>query len=191
MAAVVPNIRLVYVLRHPVQRMVSEYVHHRATGEETLPLVQAMLQRSRYFLISSYAMQLEQYLQYFPREQIVVCTSEELRAERERVVRDVLCHIGVADQGELPDLSDEANAGVERRALRGLPARHPAGWGRILDKAPRRTGRLLHKIGSRRMNGEELQLPAEVNEALTELVRPEVSRLRNLLGGEFEGWGIA
>ena len=81
MAQTIPTAKIIYLVRHPIKRMVSEYLHQVAAGIEHRSLVQAFkaispypyVQRSRYFF------QLEQYLSYFSAEQILVVTSEELQ----------------------------------------------------------------------------------------------------------------
>src|SRR5438132_12654782 len=47
-AMVLPTTQLIYVVRHPIERMRSQYVHEVATGKQTLPIEEALLSDSRY-----------------------------------------------------------------------------------------------------------------------------------------------
>ena len=78
MASVVPGARLVYVVRHPIDRMVSGYRYLRARGLEARPMAQAFRERPMYTNASSYATQIEQFLEHFPRDQLLVIVSEHL-----------------------------------------------------------------------------------------------------------------
>jgi hypothetical protein len=77
MAEVVPDIKLVYVVRDPVARMRSHYRHRVADGLESRPVEVALLD-DRYVRRSCYALQVEQYLRYFPESQLLVLEGEDL-----------------------------------------------------------------------------------------------------------------
>ena len=101
-AALVPDARLIVLVRNPVDRALSHYHHEVALGREPLPFEQALddeetrmageLERMRndprYFSIAwwnftyqargRYAEQLERWLELFPHEQLLVIPSEDL-----------------------------------------------------------------------------------------------------------------
>ena len=79
-ARLVPDARLVYLLRDPVKRLRSHYLERVRAGDETRPPERALREHVGYVRASQYAWQLEQYLEYFPRRQILVITTEELTA---------------------------------------------------------------------------------------------------------------
>jgi hypothetical protein len=95
-----PRMRWILILRHPVERLLSNYHMERGWGRETLPLWRALLlekrrlaghmddfaeesplRRCSYRLRSDYARQLDQVLARFPAEQVLVLRTEDL-AER-------------------------------------------------------------------------------------------------------------
>jgi hypothetical protein len=118
-AALVPDARLVVLLRNPVDRAYSHYQHQVALGREPLSFedalaaederlqgeVERMLADPRYFSDAwwnhtyrargLYAEQLERWFAVFPREQLHVLTADELGAETDASYRRVLEHIGV------------------------------------------------------------------------------------------------
>src|SRR5437879_4812348 len=75
-AATLPDVRLVYVIRNPIERIRSHYQHRVATGAEVRPLEAAVLENPIYVDYSRYAFQIEQFLEHFPREQLLVVRSE-------------------------------------------------------------------------------------------------------------------
>lgn len=118
-AALVPDVRLVVLLRDPVDRAYSHYNHEVALGREPLSFEEALdaePQRLRgelerlgevdyfsrpwwdhtYLARGRYAEQLERWLAVFPREQLLVLASERLRREPAGTYGRVLEHLGAA-----------------------------------------------------------------------------------------------
>jgi Sulfotransferase domain len=185
-----PDARLIYVLRDPIERMRSHYVHNLEAFGLDAPIGTVLLEDDHYRLCSSYALQLEQYLAHFPREQILVLTAEDLRRHPERELRGIFAFLGVdpdlAVPGSDPQLHRSADKRVPRTPLRG----HPGLW-RLPARAPRPLRPLLRPLVSRAARPDETALPPEAEARLRELLRPDVARVRSFLGPDFDGWGIA
>jgi len=186
---VLPDVRLIYVLRHPIERMRSHYVHNLEYFGLTAPIGQVLLEDDHYRLCSSYALQLDKYLAHFPREQILVLTAEDLRRRPERELPLIFEFLGVDPDaaGQTPDLSLHASSHklVPRAPLRGRPRL----W-QLPARAPRPLRPLLRPLVSRRARPHETVIPPEVEERLHELLHADVARLRSFLGPDFDGWGI-
>lgn len=123
--ALLPDARLVVLLRDPVDRALSHYHHEVALGREPLPFEEALdreplrtdgeLERLgdtsyfshawwdfTYLARGRYAEQLERWLAVFPREQLLALASEELRRDPAAAYARVLEHLG-ADPHELSE----------------------------------------------------------------------------------------
>ena len=115
---VIPDARLVFLLRDPVKRAWSDYQMFRKFGSDTadfattvraamrwlddpglLPLADAAACKAwhpaRYVLCGWYARALERWFGVFPREQCLVVVSEELFADPRDHVTMILRHIGL------------------------------------------------------------------------------------------------
>lgn len=114
-----PEMKLVVLLRNPVERAVSHYLHNRSLGHEDLPFdealdrekertageVERMLEdpsyRGRGFFRYSYvgrgmyAEQLQRWLELFPLERLLLVDSREFFARPERVFPHILAFLGV------------------------------------------------------------------------------------------------
>ena len=116
-AALVPDARLIALVRNPVERALSHYHHEVAFGREPLPFEQALEQEDarmkgelerlrdpRYFSHAwwnftylsrgRYAEQLERWLGFFPRERLLVLPSEELLERPRETYARVLDFLG-------------------------------------------------------------------------------------------------
>jgi hypothetical protein len=190
-ASVLPDVRLVYVVRHPLDRMRSQWQHAVAAGWERLPLGDALLTVPEYVDNSRYAMQLDRWLEHFSRERVLVVTAEDLRDERSNTVDRVLCHLGVAP-GLVEGLDREMHTGAEKE-----PPRRRLAWadrlpGRMLARrvAPPAVRDVYARM-TRHDHPTRATLTPAAERELVDRVRPDVARLRELLAPGFDGWGIA
>ena len=90
-----PHARLVYVMRDPIDRMVSHYIHAWSRREVDLGIDHAVRERPEFVAYSSYAMQLTPWIERFGRERILPVFFERLtrdpQREFERVGRFIGC----------------------------------------------------------------------------------------------------
>ena len=115
-AATVPDVRLVYVVREPFARMRSMYLHAVALGGERRPIERALAEVPDYLDTSRYATQLERHLRYADAGRLLVVTAEDLRARRAETVRRVFAFLGVDDGWTPPNLDEELHTAAERFA---------------------------------------------------------------------------
>jgi hypothetical protein len=80
MYSVVPKAKLIYIVRDPIDRIISHYIHQYSAGLENRKLSDALkgFDNNRYVCRSKYYTQLEQYLKYFERSRILIITQEDL-----------------------------------------------------------------------------------------------------------------
>lgn len=193
-AATVPEARLVYLLRDPIERMRSAYQHALAAGWERRPMREALLADDTYLDPSCYALQLARYAAVLPREQLLLVDSAELRRDRHAVVARVLEFAGVTDApANLPDT--EMNVTAIRRVPRRWAVRVGdevirRDWG---DRVPRWVVRRREReswLLTRPFRQTETVLPEDVRAELVQRLRPDVEELRDWLGSDFHGWGM-
>jgi len=116
-AATLPEVRLVYLIRHPIERIRSMYIHLVADGHEPRPLRTALVDDPDYVLTSSYAYQLEPYLERFDRSRILVLDADRLRHDRMAALAEVLRFIGVEPRIDPESVAGEHNRSVDRRPV--------------------------------------------------------------------------
>ncbi|MDH4234623.1 MAG: sulfotransferase [Gallionella sp.] len=86
-----PNARFVYVMRHPVDRLVSHYMHEWSTGVYHCGIDKAIIKYPELISYGCYAMQLKPYFEAFGRDAVMPVFFDHLvrepQAELERVCR--------------------------------------------------------------------------------------------------------
>jgi len=189
--ALLPEARLVYAVRHPIERMRSHYLHEVEKGRERAPIGRALVSDPQYLDASRYAMQLEQYLDRFSARRILVITAEQLRDERARTVAKLLAFLGVDPHWSSGSLLDrEFHRTSDKRVRR--PAVEAAlrvpGVRALAELAPRPVRRLANRrIGT----GRATAIPEAVEARLRAELRDDLARLRVHAGEGFDGWELA
>ena len=156
--ALLPQVKLIALLRDPVERALSQVFHARRLGFEPLEPAEALaaeparlasgdpfsLQKHSYVARSRYLEQLQRYEALFPADQLLVLRSEDLFQDTARVWGRILRFLGVAAM-PLPMTLPRANAGrgeadavpdairddlrtALRPAATGVRARYGFGW---------------------------------------------------------------
>jgi sulfotransferase family protein len=199
-ARTLPDCRLIYVVRDPVERILSHYRHRVAVGAEREPIDRAVFGNPIYLDYTRYAMQLDRYLEHFDRERIRVVASEGLRHDRQVAVRSVYAFLGVD-----PDVTPETMRHEYYRTANR--ARFPAiAWSmrraiRRRFPAAKRAKELVDSFGRSIRQHREPEAEAREDDpgaAMPDTLRPFIAhelrsdalRLRAFLGPEFDGWGL-
>ena len=188
--ATLPDVRIVYLLREPVDRMRSMYVHQVAAGREQRPIEIALRDDPHYLHSSRYAWQLEHYLRVVPTNRIHIATFEGLRDDRAAVMRAMHHFLGVRPTAiDHPPV--HAGAASDRRARRPIAGSlaHVPGYRSIVDRVPPRLRRAGNRVLRARQTPEATMSPA-LRAELVDRLRPDVERLRELLGTGAPHWDL-
>jgi hypothetical protein len=184
-----PNARFIYLLRHPVERVLSAYRHNLAQGRERRPIREALrddgwdyLDRSRYH------MQLQQYLAVFPRDRILVLFFEDLverqRQTLNRVFRflEISADVNLSTAGKrFNDSSTKRVPGTLLRALSAIP-----GYERLPARVRKYCAeRWSHPVPPR----SELITPDLYNSVL-QWLDEDIDRLKTLLEDDLRIWNL-
>ena len=198
--AAAPTVRLVAVLRNPVERAYSDYLMYRRDGiEKEASFLSALEQQdrrdpatdptSRYLSTGLYAEQLEPYLSAFPRGQVHVLLHDDLRAQPAGTLRDLFGFLGVSTEVALEAVQDVNVSGEPTSAAV-----------RLAFRARRRAGRLLKPVVPeplKRRADSILQrglarppLPTDARDLLLDAYRADVARLAAMLDRDLAAWGF-
>lgn len=204
-AAEVDQPRFIYLVRDPVERIPSLVAHTRSLAERrAIPLRDKTIGEivgpteepleNRMLASGFYMTQLRQYLEFFPKESILVLDSAELRSYPSDVLGEVFRFLGVEDSTKA--LKAEVNANrsdlLRQKSRPYIKAASSMHLRRILEILPRRQRSALVAFlrvpFSRPVIREEL--PPDLRERLREVFRPEVEELRRFSGRDFSSWSI-
>lgn len=111
-----PNIRLIFIARHPIERARSHYRHQVQRGREKRSFYDAAHPDSDYVVTSLYSQALSPYLSRFPRSQLLMVPFDDLIDELGAGWDEVLVFL---DLPPTPRPRDVHNETASKRKFRG------------------------------------------------------------------------
>ena len=193
------QVKLVAVLRNPVEQAFSHYLYARAQMIEPLDSFEAALDAEperlaanwqplfQYSRFPRYGEQLARFLEHFPRENLLVHLYEDFVADPDAVYRSIFAFLGVDPAFEPP---------MERVNMGGVPRN--AGFQRFIMRPTVLSPvlRLVLPEGTRqrlreRLSGNNIErppFPAAVRGRLLDVLRDDIVRAADLIGRDLNGW---
>ena len=136
-----PGLKLIVLLRDPVERAISHFYMEKNRDKERLPLwlallaepfrlrrredashVDSHLRRHSYRRRGLYSLQLRNLYRHFDRDRVLVLRSEDLLRDHDAVLRRVFAFLGVAEDVRIPPRIVYAGDPRRPAAPGGLPA---------------------------------------------------------------------
>lgn len=111
--------KLIYLMRNPVERAVSHFIHDWTLGDMPGDLNRAMGRHPELIDYGRYAMQLAPYVQAFGREAVLLVSLERMQRQPQAELARVAAHIGL----KVPVVwqADRARANASAERIRRFP----------------------------------------------------------------------
>ncbi len=173
-----PDLKLIYILRHPVERIRSHYLHRLRRGKVFRAPAAEIRRIPIYLDRSRYATQIRPYLELFPPENVLILIFEEYAADPEAAFGQVADLLGIA-QADFADV-DTAPKHVSRQ--------HGFHGERLIGALARRLGggagrqTLYERVIGR------IEFPDALRADLWRELEPEVAEIERILGRPIEAW---
>jgi hypothetical protein len=195
-SATIPDVKLIAILRNPVERAYSHYGLNVRLGRREEGKFGRWIRNvepgdsfwEKYIVPGFYYKQLSRYYEFFGEGQVSIYLFKEFTEETERVVTDIFDFLGV-DSSFNPNLSVERNAsGIPRlRLLYRLMdgSREPATT--LKRVLPASLKRFLVKLRDSLLQ-DRGEMDFETRQCLRTIYRDDISKLHNLIGQELDHW---
>jgi hypothetical protein len=192
-----PDVKLLYMVRDPIERVRSHWVHATGAGYEHGEVSAVLSQPdTAYLQRSMYWMQLQPYLELFDRDQIELISQEELQTDREGTMRRAFHYLGV-DEGFTHEQFDRewekssAKQGDKYQVMERL-VKLPGfrSFDRNFDRFPESLRWMVEKVvhDPEKPSAPKPKLPDALFERLRETFRGDVAALEEYAGRRFSGW---
>jgi len=193
-----PDATFMYLVRDPIDRLRSAWVHRTRHGSEHRPFEEAFtdLVTNEYVAMSRYTTQLQRFFAHFPQERFLIIDQGELRHNRAETLKCAFRHIGVDDAFTSPEFAAESQAGTEGRWLSPAGLRIVRQVEQVIGKQrTKRVAALASRIPAvapvlQRAPVEPPPMSSELRKRLADLLADEVAELRSLTGQAFPTWSI-
>jgi hypothetical protein len=192
-ASVVPNAKLIYIVRDPIDRARSHVVHEIRHGREHQDFDQAVLANPLYVDASRYALQIKQWLEHYPRESLLIVESARMRDTQAETLAQIYAFLGVDPMFQPAPIALNESA----RALQSSPTsrrlRQKAGLRSVVGLMPRALRAGVKERIRQREHAQALdtQISPELRAELAARLRPDVEELVSYMPAGFTGWGLS
>jgi Sulfotransferase domain len=109
-----PNVKSIYILRHPIDRLMSQYVHEWTMRVISIDIDRALDLHPELIAYSQYAMQLQPYLETFGSERVLPVFFERLIRQPQSELERICNFLGYSGQPVWQDDLDAQNVSSER-----------------------------------------------------------------------------
>ncbi|NEP18055.1 MAG: sulfotransferase [Leptolyngbya sp. SIO4C1] len=197
----IPTVKIVAILRHPVDRAYSAFLHATRDRRETVSdFTQALDLETdriaqnweylwRYQQMGFYATQLRRYFQHFDKSQIKIYLYEDLSQAPEALLSD-LCDFLDVDSALMPKLSKRLNAsGIPKNRLLHSLLSSPNPLRKMLKPLiPSQELREQIRLRLKNRNLSKPRLSAETRAELTQRYRADILQLEALIDRDLSHW---
>jgi hypothetical protein len=119
LAALIPDAKFIYVMRDPVDRLISHYIHEWSQGVIACPIDEAIDKHPELVAYSRYAYQLEPWMERFGKEPILPVDLEAMTAKPDAELKRIAAFLGV--KGEVVWKRDLEAQNVSAERIRKFP----------------------------------------------------------------------
>jgi Sulfotransferase domain len=194
----IPDVKLVYLVRDPLEQIVSHCVQLYTNGycaDAAELLADTEREDNPGICPSRYATQVRRYLEFFDESQLLVVDQRALKEDRVHTVGEVFRFLGADPHAADIDLDGELNARADKyeytRAGELLWSRLLSPVGRAVMPLPLRNRirrRVTDTLPRRRVASPTLT--DELRAKLVPTLEPEVAWLRQFTGQAFPTWQL-
>ena len=120
MKALLPSAKLIYVMRHPVERLISHYVHQWTENIIRCDINEALDRHPELIHYSRYGYQLEPYLEAFGRHSVLPVFLQAIKRQPQAELERIAQFVGYGGQVSWkPDLGEQNVSARRFRRFRG------------------------------------------------------------------------
>jgi hypothetical protein len=196
----IPDAKLIAILRNPVERAYSQFLHGLRDGHEPLTDFAQVLEEEAKRIESNwspfyhyrqqgfYYTLLKRYFDRFDYDQIRVYLYDDWKADNLNILRDVFHFLNV-DDTFVPDVSQRHNvSGVSRVEILHRFLNRPNPIKAFLKPLLPQGLHLRITPWLRNANLRRPDMPPQVRKQLIEVYREDILKLESLIGRNLAGW---
>ena len=187
--AMYPDARLIYILRHPVERIYSHYIHNLVQGRERRGFKTAVLGEDIHYLnVSRYYMQLSQYLEFFPPEKILVLIFEDFVRQRLETLRRIFAFLGINQNFTPPNLQEKHNVSLQKTMTH--PLLRTVQSKSLYTYIPSKLQHLLWRLLQQPTPHKAALINPVIQQKLMANLIDDIDHLQSYLGTPITAWGF-
>jgi hypothetical protein len=192
MHALCPDLKLIYIVRDPVLRAVSQFKHSFIQGTLN-PEIQTFYGSHEYEHImdaSKYASQMDAYLAVYPKESILVLDFDDLATTPQKCMDQITDHIGIARHAIFRKGKQNDSVELSRIPAPILRFAQTRSGQRMAAMVPRNARDKVRGLLARGKERRAPEFPADLLATMKSELSAETARFRAMTGHQFANWSV-
>lgn len=181
-----PELKFIYMVRNPLHRLISAYMHAYERGYTDTDSVTAISEEPYFTDVTRYAYQLEPYIERFGLTRILVIDFDDFNKRRPETLNRITDFLGVSPLTEKQSAQKQANVSIggnkrhirydQQTRMQRLTERYlPWLWKRLSDN-------------SSRAFEERPEIPAAMKKEILAELEPDILAMEEMLGKGLSHW---
>jgi len=183
------NLKLIYMMRQPVERIISQYSHRLVRGRVKEDPEIAAFSDPSYVTRTRYGVQIRPYLELFGREKVLLLIFEEYTRDQLRTLEQLAVFLGVSPDGfrgvDLTPQHRSAGQWYLKDSYRMIP--RSSTFQAVASRVPSSLRRAARPYFSNRLE-EKPKFSADLRKALWRFLEDDVRTIEELLGRRLDIW---
>ncbi|SDR89531.1 Sulfotransferase domain-containing protein [Formosa sp. Hel1_31_208] len=178
-----PDMKLIYIMRHPIDRIISQYIHVYNRGYETsTDINNTIVSNPSYVNISRYAMQINPYIERFNRENVLLLFFEDFIDDPQNVLHTV-CRFLELDTIEIKAKDINQNKSFNRRVLPYQYDNPKTTWLKL-----KKIGLIVKNYFNTNFIDYKPQISAATKNYILEQVKADIKTIETLTNRDLSHW---
>lgn len=185
-----PNLKLIYIMRDPVERIISHYTHNLVRGIVKEPPEQVVFDDPSYINRSRYGVQIRPYLERFGQENILLLIFEEYVKMPETTLRKVSRFLDIDPTQFKKPAASEKHQSIGRDYIKYEAARRFVSsetFQSVRELIPMAIRQPIRKRISNQIS-QKPEFSSELRKLLWRFVQDDVNSIEQTLGYSIEAW---
>jgi hypothetical protein len=186
-----PDLKLVYIMRQPVDRVISHYTHNFVRSIDTKPPEEAVFDSPAYVNRSRYGVQVRPYLELFGPENVLLLIFEEYTDDQIATLEQIARFLNIdpapfADTDTTPRHQSVGQPYLRYESVRQIT--HSDAFQKVRNIIPAAIRQpIRHRLFSNKID-EKPHFSVETRQALWRLLEDDVRTVESLLGRRLDQW---
>ena len=178
-----PQMKIIYMMRHPIDRIVSHYIHAYNRGHEPISNInKALTSNNHYIDTTRYAMQIEPYISHFGKHNILMLFFEDFISKPQHVLDSTFEFLGV-DRISVNKKVLDTNKSFNRRVIH-YKYDNPK---TVFEKI-RKVGFIIKNYFNRDFINKKPNLSSETKSYILNSVKDDIQKIEKLSNRDLSHW---
>lgn len=178
-----PNMKIIYMMRHPIDRIISHYIHSYNRGHEPIDDINiALTSNNHYIDTARYAMQIEPYISYFGKPNVLMLFFDDFISKPQRLLDTTFDFLDI-DRIEINTKTLNTNKSFNRRIIH-----HKYDNPKTTFEKLRKATFIIKNYFNRNFINQKPTLSSETKTYILNSIKDDIKKIEKLTNRDLSHW---